>query len=386
VALSVLGWYWLVQLFKNEKVKLVVLGVVAITFLKPGIWSIANHPYEYMYFNEIAGGIKGANGEYETDYWNQTPRAAFEWLVKNQPEILNGKLRVSSNNIQEALKTFVPEGKDVMYKWTREYEWANDDWTYAIWTTRTLSKNQILDGYWPPKGTIHEIKVDGVTIAAVVKAANNYSFRGHEYLKKNRGDSAFYFYQLANAYNPKEEEYVRGMANALKGTMQLDSSMMFYKKAIEMRDGNYEAYQSLGELYYYKAMQANQTNPDKKMVDLAFENLGLAFKYKKNTSAPLMMGEIKLALNQAEEARTYFYKFLETYGNEGRGYLGLAKAQSALGETDSAMMNLDFACQLDPKNPEPFYLLGNELKKAGKANEAEKYFQQYMKLSGMPLQ
>jgi len=31
---------------------------------------------------------------------------------------------------------------------------------------------------------------------------------------------------------------------------------------------------------------ANQQNPDKKIIDEAFEQLGLAFKHKKNASAP----------------------------------------------------------------------------------------------------
>jgi len=386
VVLAILGWYWLASMFKKQKLTVVVMVLAGLTFLKPGIWSIKNHPYQYVYFNEIAGGTSGANGEYELDYWNQSPRAAFEWLVKNKPEILGGTVKVSSNNIQEALKTFVPEGKNVKYAWTREYEWADNDWSYAIWTTRTLSRNQIIGGYWPPKGTIHEIKVDGVTVAAIVKSENNYSYMGKKYLKKNNADSALYFYQRAYAWNPLEEEYARGLADACKLKMNFDSAIMFYKKAIALRDGNYEAYQSLGEVYYTQAMMKDQQNPDRKLMDLAFENLALAFHHKKNASAPLIMGEIRLQQNNAEQAKNYFNQFLQTYGNEGRGYLGLAKSQLILNETDSAYLNLQYAIQLQPKNPEPYYILGTELKKSGRTKEAEQFLNEYLKLSGMPMQ
>lgn len=385
-AISVLGWYWLASLFRAPRVRIFILAAVALTFAKPGIWSIVNHPYQYIYFNEIAGGVAGANGLYELDYWNQSPRAAFEWLVKNKPEVLDGSVKVSSNNIQEALKTFVPDGKNVKYAWTREYEWADNDWTYAIWTTRTLSKNQILDGYWPPKGTIHEIKVDGVTIAAVVRSANNFSFLGKQYLKKNNGDSALYFYEKAYADNPLEEEYARGLANACKLKMKFDSAIQFYKKAIALRDGNYEAYQSLGEIYYTQAMMKNQQSPDKQLMELAFENLALAFKHKKNASAPLIMGEIRLQQNNPAEAKDYFNQFLKTYGNVGRGYLGLGKSQLMLGETDSAFYNLQGAIQLEPQNPEAYYILGTELQKSGRNKEAEQFLNEYMKLTGMPPQ
>lgn len=386
VALAVLGWYWLASLFRNAGLKLVILGIVALTFVKPGIWSIANHPYQYLYFNEIAGGVKGAQGMYELDYWNQTPRAAFEWLIKNKPEVLQGELKVNSNNIQEALKTFVPEGKKVKYAWTREYEWADNDWTYAIWTTRTLSKNQILGGYWPPKGTIHEIKVDGVTVAAVVRADNNYSSMAKKYLNKNRGDSALYFYEKAYAYNPLEEEYARGIANACKLMGKTDSAIMFYNKAIALRDGNYDAYQSIGEIYYTRAMMQNAEKPDPKLLDLAFINLKLAYQYKKNVSAPLYMGEVRLYQDNATEAKDYFNIFIQQYPNEGRGYLGLAKSQLMLNETDSASINLQYAIQLEPRNPEPYRLLGMELQKAGRAKEAEQFLNEYYKLSGMPVQ
>lgn len=382
-ALAVLGWYWLARVFRHRLAVPVMMGLLGLSLIKPGIWGIVNHPYQYMYFNEIAGGIEGANGEYELDYWNQTPREAFEWLIKNRPEVLSGNVKVSSNNIQESLKSFVPEGKDVKYAWTREYEWTDNDWTYAIWTTRTLSRNQIKAGYWPPKGTIHEVKVGGITVAAVVQSANQYSHMGKRYLKKNMGDSALYFYRQAFAYNPLEEEYARGLADACKLKMNLDSAELFYKKAIALRDGNYEAYQSLGEVYYTRAMMLNQQNPDKALMDKAYENLALAFKHKKNASAPLIMGEIRLQQNNAAEAKDHFNQFLQVYGNVGRGYLGLGKSQLMLGETDSAYYNLQAAIQLDPKNPEAYYILGTELQKSGRAKEAEQFLNEYMKLSGM---
>jgi hypothetical protein len=42
------------------------------------------HPYESVYFNRlIAGGLPGAAGRYETDYWGNSYRAATEWVLAN---------------------------------------------------------------------------------------------------------------------------------------------------------------------------------------------------------------------------------------------------------------------------------------------------------------
>lgn len=381
-AIAMIGWAKLASLIRNTKASLAVLMLVAVTFVKPGIWSILNHPYQYMYFNEIVGGVKGAAGEYELDYWNQTPREAFKWLIENHPEVLNGDVKVNSNNIQESLKTFVPKGKDVKYAWTREYEWADNDWKYAIWTNRTLSKSQIKNGYWPPKGTIYEVKVDGVTVAAVVKADNDYSALGKRYLKKNMADSALYFYEKAYAYNPMEEEYARGVANACKMAGKSDSAIMFFKKAIELRDGNYEAYNSLGEIYFYKSYGKSKSNVDMALMDTAYNYFELAYKNKRNSSATLYMGEILLYKDKAEEARNSYMTFLSVYGDVPAGYLGLGKAYLALNENDSAEYFLQGSIQLDPKNPQAYDLLINMLNKEGRKQEAEQILNLYNKNMG----
>ncbi|MGE9295089.1 MAG: ArnT family glycosyltransferase, partial [Puniceicoccales bacterium] len=38
------------------------------------------HPYQYVYFNASSGGLRGALGQYETDYWGLSHRQAAEWL------------------------------------------------------------------------------------------------------------------------------------------------------------------------------------------------------------------------------------------------------------------------------------------------------------------
>ena len=42
------------------------------------------HPYEYVYFNELVGGFKGAYGRFETDYWAASLKEAVEWLKDNE--------------------------------------------------------------------------------------------------------------------------------------------------------------------------------------------------------------------------------------------------------------------------------------------------------------
>ena len=44
------------------------------------------HPYESVYFNRlVAGGLPGAAGRFETDYWGNSYREAVEWVMTNVP-------------------------------------------------------------------------------------------------------------------------------------------------------------------------------------------------------------------------------------------------------------------------------------------------------------
>ncbi len=40
------------------------------------------HPYQMTYFNRAVGGLAGADGWYETDYWVTSYREAMEWIVQ----------------------------------------------------------------------------------------------------------------------------------------------------------------------------------------------------------------------------------------------------------------------------------------------------------------
>jgi hypothetical protein len=44
-------------------------GLIVVA-LAPGIVGIVRlHPYEYIYYNELVGGVRGAEGRFDLDYW-----------------------------------------------------------------------------------------------------------------------------------------------------------------------------------------------------------------------------------------------------------------------------------------------------------------------------
>jgi len=388
VVLAIWGWEKLMKILTKVKITQILIPVMAIALLVPaGIFSIKNHPYQYLYFNELAGGVKGAAGEYELDYWCQTPREAYEWLQSNVPAVKEGKATVASNNIVQTLSAHVPNSDSLKYLWCRENEWFNNPFDYAIFTNRTLSKTQIEGGYWPPKGTIYEVKVDGVCVAAVVKAENNFGGLAHIAFTQRNVDEAETLYTKAILYNPLEEEFARGLANVLKAKGQFDSAILFFNKAANLRDHNFEAFYGLGECYFTKATQENQAQPNLSLLSKAEENFRKAIQFKQNySSAYFYLGTIQLVQKKEYDAEKSFLAAIEQSPNFSYAYLGLGKAYMNSGRADKAIESFTIAAQIDEqmgtKNAEPFYYLSELYRNKGDETNANAYAQKYMEMAG----
>ncbi|MBI2009537.1 MAG: glycosyltransferase family 39 protein [Candidatus Chisholmbacteria bacterium] len=76
------GWEWLWQRGKLVY-RYLALGLLVATISLSVKAMVELHPYEYVYFNQLVGGLKGASGQYETDYWGKTNREAVLWFRSN---------------------------------------------------------------------------------------------------------------------------------------------------------------------------------------------------------------------------------------------------------------------------------------------------------------
>ena len=54
--------------------------VIALVILPGIIDGIRLHPYEYIYYNRVIGGVSGAQGRFELDYWATSYREAAEYI------------------------------------------------------------------------------------------------------------------------------------------------------------------------------------------------------------------------------------------------------------------------------------------------------------------
>jgi hypothetical protein len=78
--LAGLGAASLLQFARTPRHRIIVATALAGAVCLPVVSLVRLHPYQMTYFNLFVGGLRGADGRYETDYWVSSYREAIEWV------------------------------------------------------------------------------------------------------------------------------------------------------------------------------------------------------------------------------------------------------------------------------------------------------------------
>lgn len=79
-------WTWVRRRWPAFRPRpLIVVAVLIVMCLPFWLHVVRIHPYEGIYYNLLAGGVRGAAGEYSQAYWGSSFRAGAAWLNANVP-------------------------------------------------------------------------------------------------------------------------------------------------------------------------------------------------------------------------------------------------------------------------------------------------------------
>lgn len=231
------GFYRLISGFDTNKNQFIVGGLLLILMIMPIKHMIANHPNQYVYFNEIFGGVKNAFGYYELDYYHNSGKKMVEWLNENIITRSKKQEKVLSNMGSVYLYYRNVDTNKVLSSYGRWRERDHLDWDYYIAYSRFIEPENLQNGAWPPANVIHTMKVDDVPVCVVIQRknkadieaynalqSNNYALAASKYEENLQFDKSneyiWYYYSIALINIGKSEEAVQ----ALKTAIQLNSS------------------------------------------------------------------------------------------------------------------------------------------------------------------
>ena len=255
VVCAALGFNALIDLFKNKYLKIAATALPFLLLLPPALHIIRNHPYEYVYFNKLSGGMENAYGNYEMDYYYHSTREATEWIIANAERSgleTGDKIIVSSWHPASVGYYLSNDTTKFLNGFSRWYERGDNDWDYSIFVITGMMPEQIKSEHFPPKNTVHTIDVDGKPICLILKRDDKSDFMGAEFKKAGQLDSAVYYLQKAIAIDPYNESALIGLTEMYMQAGQLDSAKTHIDKLLSYLPKNETANFFLAHYYLAK--------------------------------------------------------------------------------------------------------------------------------------
>lgn len=251
VAAAGMGWEGIYDLLKKPAAKIAAYVVTAVLLLLPLVHIVKNHPHEYVYYNEFAGGLNKCYGYYETDYYQHSTRAATLWLdnyLKTNNKLDPNRKIIIASNDNNALTYYLRKDTGACYqpRYLRYYERSNKDWDYAIIINSYICAYQLQHGYWPPKNTIHTINVDGKPIAAILERRDKSDYEAYLLTQKLNDatvpneekvtavQQAIAKYRTHLQTYPDNESAILGIMNMYQAIGRLDSALYFADRLVQV--------------------------------------------------------------------------------------------------------------------------------------------------------
>ncbi|MDH7445049.1 tetratricopeptide repeat protein [Aquimarina sp. 2201CG14-23] len=355
VVVSALSWIKLFEMIPKKNIAKLLFGVLILVMLQPLHFMVRYHPMQALYFSPIVGGVSGAYGNYEIDYYGVGVRPAIDWLEEHVGDADNPpKVRLYYGS-QTKATFYLNKTPKLQHVLTRR---DSPDWDYSIiMLAEGKYKRDHVNVNWSPENTVHEVKVDGVSVCFIVK--NNYQVKNHistlETQMKIRPTVNGYI-QLSLLYYNKSDYF-----NCIQTS----------KKAIQLDPNNSIVYNNLCSSYnrlkmFDKAKEACEKS-------LAINNTS---ELTKNNLSVSINGinswkNKKLSITEYVNLSFYYYKLgfykrcIETSEdlllldpNNAAAYNNICSSYNVLGEFDKAIKACEKALEINPD----FQLAKNNLK------------------------
>ena len=243
----------------NKSTKIIIINIAAVVVIFLLLWNpirhiVKNHPYEYIYFNELAGGIENAYGNYEMDYYYHSTREASEWVIANAQKSgleTGSKIKVATwhgASVQYFLRNDTADFQVVFSRW---YERGNNDWDYAIFTITGMMPEEIKNADFPPNNTVYQVKVNNKPICLVLKRETKDDLLGFQLKNNKEYVSAMDYLKKAIATESTNVAAQLNLVECCFNTGKIDSAKFYVDQILEYVPKYEPANYMLANYYYY---------------------------------------------------------------------------------------------------------------------------------------
>jgi len=249
VIAAALSVYIISNYINKPALKYIPYTIAILGMIPTMIWTFKEHPNQYVYFNGIVGGVDGAEGYYDLDYYLTSSKQSAQWILENVERPKDGsKIKVYTN--MEALDHYFRNDTNwIEHKYVRYNERGQHDWDYYITYSRFVSDWVLKNKKWPPKNAIHTVDVADRPIGAVLYQKNKGAAIGHKYLENNEFQEALPHYEAAIKESESNENVLLEYAICLASIGRFQEAIDVMNRCLALDPTQPHMYQTLAQIY-----------------------------------------------------------------------------------------------------------------------------------------
>lgn len=137
------------------------LGVFFLLASGPAVFAITQlHPFEYVYYNSLVGGVNGAVRRFETDYWGTSFKEAMDYVNEVAPE--QGRILILTGPDDVARQYARPDLEIV----TEETDYDREgNYDYVL----ILTRKNVNEGRCKQSELVHSVGLDDAVFTFIKK-------------------------------------------------------------------------------------------------------------------------------------------------------------------------------------------------------------------------
>jgi tetratricopeptide (TPR) repeat protein len=239
VVLASVGWFGLLRTLPAKNAVNYGFGaLIALLLIEPAIFIARNPALPYVYFNPIIGGVNGAFGKFELDYWGTSLKQGMEYLekedvFKNATE--QNPVVVTTNSHFVAYSYSKKFGKKIKLLYSKYYNRDDQKWDYALYISRFVAPEQQAIKKWPVKSyAVHNIKANNTPVLTIYKDTEHLAYEAQQALKAKDFPKAIQLLKKEIEKHPDSEIAHLRLGQAYLTTAKFDSAATVLDKALAL--------------------------------------------------------------------------------------------------------------------------------------------------------
>lgn len=242
IVLASLGWTYFNSFAKRAYGKAGIgIGIAFILLIEPVIFIISTYPNTVTYYNAFAGGVNGAYGNYEVDYYYNSVKQCTDYFIEHElPTLPKNKETVVLSNASHLVYQYIGKYDNVGVDYLRYQERNVKNWDYAIFHIALIPLPDIQSGTWVPDDAIFVASVKGNPLCVLLKRKSTSDIKAYDALNSGNTEEAIEYFKEHLEKDKNNAQVMSTLARVYMEQRNIDSAYVYAKKAYDLNPTDVE--------------------------------------------------------------------------------------------------------------------------------------------------